>query len=301
MTGLGVCARACHLEGMLRVSRNHDVEGAKGGSLGILSCALWLGLSACAHGARPVPGAATPDLAAQLAGLEQRLAERDQLVTQLESRLSLLEAEQRQLRYAVAEREAAPAVGLRETVRIGENSPAREERAESRRHEQRPVLRLYENRRNSEMPLESIPEVTERLPVAPLPASLGLGRAPEPSTDSDPYLSAIDLVRRRDFAAALAALGAFLRDHPSDERVARAQFWRGEVLFAQKQYAEALGAFETSLSREPRGEKAPDSLLKIGLCHRRLGAPDRARAAIDKLKLQFPQSNAARLAQAEEA
>jgi TolA-binding protein len=41
--------------------------------------------------------------------------------------------------------------------------------------------------------------------------------------------------------------------------------------------------------------------LKIGLCHKRLGAPERARTAIDQLKTQFPQSNAARLAQAEEA
>jgi tol-pal system protein YbgF len=282
------------------VSRNHDVEGAKHSSLGLLSCALWLGLSGCAHGARPAPESATAAIATQLAQFEQQLAERDQLVTQLESRLSLVEAEQRQLRYALAEREAAPVAGLRDTVRIGESGPVREERAE-RRHEQRPVLRLYENRRSSDAPLESIPEVSERLPVAPLPASLGLGRAPEATTASDPYLSAIDLVRRRDFAAALAALGAFLRDYPADERVARAQFWRGEVLFAQKQYAQALSAFETALSREPRGEKAPDSLLKIGLCHKRLGAPDRARAAMDKLKLQFPQSNAARLAQAEEA
>ena len=283
------------------MSRNHDVEGAKHSSLSLFSCAIWLGLSACAHGAEPAPDGNAADVSSQLAQFEQRLAERDQLVTQLESRLSLLEAEQRQLRFALAEREAAPLVGVRETVRIGEASPVREERAESRRQEQRPVLRLYENRRSSDAPLESIPEVSERLPVAPLPASLGLGRAPEPATGSDPYLSAIDLVRRRDFAAALTALGAFLRDHPTDERVARAQFWRGEVLFAQKQYVDALSAFESALSREPRGEKAPDSLLKIGLCHKRLGAPDRARAAMDKLKLQFPQSNAARLAQAEEA
>jgi TolA-binding protein len=190
------------------------------------------------------------------------LAERDQLVTQLESRLSLLEAEQRQLRYALAEREAAP-VGLRETVRIGDAPGVREERESPRRKELRPVLRLYENHRMSEAGLEPVPVVSERLPVAPLPVaplpeSLGLGKTREPAGASDPYLSAIDLVRRRDFPAALAALTSFLRDYPADERVARALFWRGEVLFAQKHYGEALSAFETSLSREPRGEKAPD-------------------------------------------
>lgn len=294
------------------MSRGHNVELAQGpGSWGA-ACALSIALVACSHGAKP---AATPEkvaaeLGARVTQLEQRLADREQLVTQLESRLSLLEAEQRQMRYALAEREAAP-LGLHETVRIGETAPAREERRPERKAEPRPVLRLYENRRPSELrgdtELESVPQVSERLPVAPLPDGLAHERARaevavlRPELGGDPYLSAIDLVRRRDFPAALSALSAFLRDHPADERAGRALFWRGEVLFAQKQYADALSAFETSLSREPRGEKAPDSLLKIGLCHRRLGAPERAREALNQLKTQFPQSNAARLAQAEEA
>jgi tol-pal system protein YbgF len=171
------------------------------------------------------------------------------------------------------------------------------------------VLRLYENRRPNasldEAGLEPVPQVSERLPVAPLPDAPGPMRARDSGSSAektgDPYLVAIDLVRRRDFGAALDALSVFLRDHPGDERVGRAQFWRGEVLFAQRQYADALSAFESALSREPQGEKAPDSLLKIGLCHKRLGAPERARAAMRQLKTQFPQSHAARLAQAEEA
>jgi tol-pal system protein YbgF len=294
------------------VSRGHNVENPRGRRSVALACALWLSASACAHATKPAPGSAPTqaDLAQRVAKLAQRVEERERLVTQLESRLSLLEAEQRQLRYALAERETPPP-GLHETVRIGADPAAQEERASPRRSEPRPVLRLYENRRASapldEAGLESVPQVSERLPVAPLPDSLGMERAREPGGSSaansagDPYLTAIDLVRRRDFAAALGALSAFLRDHPGDERVGRALFWRGEVLFAQRLYADALMAFEGSISREPRGEKAPDSLLKIGLCHKRLGAPDRARAVMRQLKTQFPQSHAARLAQAEEA
>jgi tol-pal system protein YbgF len=266
-----------------------------------------LGSSGCAQAA---PASAAPStvsvdqVAAQMSALQQKLDERDELVTQLEGRLSLLEAEQRQLRFALAEREAAP-VGLRETVRIG----AREEREREPKREPRPVLRLYEDHRPSEAALAPVPEVSERLPIAPLPESLGLakGRPPSESVGSareqnkDPYRSAIDLVRRRDFGAALSALSQFIATHPDDERVGKAQFWRGEVLFAQKNYGPALSAFESSLSEEPQGEKAADSWLKIVLCHKRLGAPERARAAIKQLKAQFPQSNAARLAQAEEA
>ncbi len=237
-------------------------------------------------------------MAVKVAALQEKLDEREQLVTQLESRLSLLEAEQRQLRFALAEREAAP-LGVRETVRIG----AQEEPPREPKRAQRPVLRLYEERRSGEAALAPVPQVDERLPVAPLPVGLGGPPRPPPgeAEPSDPYLAAIDLVRRRDFPAALSALSRFISSHPGDARLARAEFWRGEVLFAQKSYGNALSAFETALKQEPHGEKAADSLLKIGLCHKRLGAPERAREAIKQLKAQFPQSHAARLAQAEEA
>jgi tol-pal system protein YbgF len=260
-------------------------------------------VSACAHAApyEPTtpPEAQQAALAEELDLLRHELDERALLVTQLEGRLSLLEAEQRQLRELLAEREAAP-LGLRETVRIGERTERGEPRA-SRRSEERPVLRLGPGteRRASEAPaLQPIPEVSERLPIAPLPPAPA-AYAPPPAQDL--YLEAMDLVRRRDFAGALEKLDAFLAARPNDGRTTRALFWRGEVLFAQKRYELALAAFEGALNREPRGEKAADALLKIGLCHRRLGAPERARAALEQLKAQFPDSYAARLAQAEEA
>jgi TolA-binding protein len=96
-------------------------------------------------------------------------------------------------------------------------------------------------------------------------------------------------------------LDIFLRrfvDHP---RAGKVMFWRGEVLFAQREYALALAAYERSLAREPRGEKAADALLKISLCHRQLGSPERARSALERLKSQFPDSEAALMVQREDA
>lgn len=276
-----------------------------GGSARALAAAcLPVLLTACAHApaaeyANP-PQARQAALAEELDLLRHEVDERALLVAQLESRISLLEAEQRQLRQTLAEHETAP-LGLRETVRIGERGE-REPRTSIRGEEPRPVLRLGAgaDRRPIEMPpLQPVPQVSERLPVAPLPPALAGTGAYPPSQDL--YLEAMDLVRRRDFAGALDKLDAFLAQRPDDGRATRALFWRGEVLFAQKRYEPALAAFEGALSREPRGEKAADALLKIGLCHRRLGAPDKARAALERLKAQFPDSYAARLAQAEEA
>jgi tol-pal system protein YbgF len=110
------------------------------------------------------------------------------------------------------------------------------------------------------------------------------------------YVHALDLLRRRELPEALRELAAFLRGFPGDPRVARAQFWRGEILYAQRDFAGALAAFEQSLVRDPSGDKAPDTLLRIVRCQQRLGAHERARAALNKLRTQFPDSEAARVA-----
>lgn len=174
-------------------------------------------------------------------------------------------------------------------------------------------------------PLESVPAVNERLSVMPVPPV----RRPETGTDapsSSPprpraaaptpaptrvhesdargeaedaealYVRALDLVRQRSFAPALAAIDALLAAHPRHPHAVRALFWRGEILFAQHAYARALETFERALAREPSGDKAPNALLRIALCHARLGAPDRAREALEALRIRFPDSEAAHMA-----
>ncbi len=299
--------------------------------------AAWLAVSLCAlspacagQGAQVTASgqAAAQGAQAELESLRAQLAERDRRLNQLEGRLSLLEASQRELRYALAESAREP---LRNTVTLGERAPVPEagprkaskvSPAESAREESRPVLRLYEERSSkvrvdnvgggegasdarggrARSPLMPVPEVTERLPVAPVPSLTSVSSsAPAASDPTEQYKRALDLVRQRAFPQALRVLDDFVLQFGRDPRVAKAMFWRGEVLFAQRDYAAALRAYEASLSKEPRGEKAPDSLLKIGLCHRHLGASQRAREAMRELRTQFPESAAARLLSEEDA
>ncbi len=238
----------------------------------------------------------------ELSELRTALAAREKQLHQLENRLALLEAEQRQLRYAVAERE--PVQGVRETVRIGASRRSQDLGSErdAGAEEPRPVLRLMgERRREREpAPLMPIPIVSEKLPIAPLPENVEV----PPGEVSDPaehYRRAIDMVSRRELDLALTSLTDFLVRHPSHTLSPKVMFWRGEVLFAKRDYGRALDAFESAVAREPRGDKAADSLLKISMCHERLGAKDRARATLERLKAQFPESDAARLAAQEDA
>ena len=136
-------------------------------------------------------------------------------------------------------------------------------------------------------------------PVTSVATPVSVKPAAAKPEDDDLYLHALDLLRRRELPEALRELDAFVGASPGDPRIARAQFWRGELLFAEHQFARALSAYEQALLRDSTGDRAAETLLRIARCHRRLGASERARAALLRLRTQFPDSAAARQAEHE--
>jgi tol-pal system protein YbgF len=271
---------------------------------------LALILGACAHVA-PAPVTHAPD--AELARLRGELAQREQLITQLEGRLALAEAGQRQLRdeleRAYEARNEAPAQreGQRESVRIGRARPGPEPAHEIAEPEPaRPMLRLHSDRprayahADSELTSTWTPPATsERLRVVPLPdvpakPAQTTAAAPTAAPQSDDlYLRALDLLRRHEFAEAQRELDAFVAARPSDPRVGKAHFFRAELYYAERDYARALVAYQQSLARDASGDKAPDAMLRSALCQLALGARDQARATLQALRAKFPDSEAA--------
>jgi len=108
------------------------------------------------------------------------------------------------------------------------------------------------------------------------------------------YDAALALVNARQYGPGLEALTAFLVKWPDHPYVDHAMYWRGECYFAQGDYARAAEQFEGVLARFPAGMKAPDALLKLGMCHQKLGHAAQARACFDRLAQDYPQSDAAR-------
>lgn len=107
------------------------------------------------------------------------------------------------------------------------------------------------------------------------------------------YDHAISLVNGRKNAEALEALNAFLVKWPDHPYAENAMYWRGEIFFSQGDYLKAAEQFDAVVARF-NGRKAPDALLKIGMCHDKLGAPTRANDYWARLKRDYPQSDAAR-------
>jgi tol-pal system protein YbgF len=274
----------------------------------------WLVLScACASAAPASKGEREPD--AETRALVAAQAGQARRIEELEARIALLEADARHVREvsnaapprsgetiriapptAASESPAAPA--LTEIVSRSEPEP----RGDTRRI---PSYRLYGQKTNSARePLAAVPEVSETLPVAPLPEQrakrLPLTAAAHEGTDpTADYRAALRMLHDRHFDEASSAFGAFLADNPAHPLASNAIYWRGEARYAKRDYAEALADFESLLERFPNGEKAPDALLKVALCFRKLGAEDKAQLYFRRLRTTYPNSQAASIASRE--
>ena len=149
----------------------------------------------------------------------------------------------------------------------------------------------------------SVQRIDETLPEeAPNGGSAGppiqAAGAPRPSA-LDPeakraYDAALALVNQKQFAQALEAFAAFLVKWPDHPNADNATYWRGECYFAQGEFARAAEQFEGVLTRFPMGNKVPDALLKLGMAEEKLGNPQKANQAYERLQREFPRSEPAR-------
>jgi tol-pal system protein YbgF len=111
-------------------------------------------------------------------------------------------------------------------------------------------------------------------------------------TPAQQFNHAFGLVKQADYPAAETALRAFVTQHPNDPLAANAQYWLGETYYARNKYMEAAEAFAEGYKRYPKGPKAPDELLKLGMSLARADQKKSACVAFAQLE-QLPGSSAA--------
>lgn len=265
-------------------------------------------MSACASAPAPSPTSAPQN--AELVALRAQHVEQARRIAELEARLSLLEADARRARD-----DAGAALRSGESVRIGAapseppsyaaaaSEPVRAEPEDD--EGKRPSLRLYGNSSSGSVaqraPLPPVPVVNERLPVVPLPEqraakSLRAAAATSAEGATEPYRKGLRALQERRFDDALALFATFVATNPSHELVASALYWRGEAHYAKRDYRAASQELETLLERYPKTTRAPEALLKLGLSYRKLGVAQQADQVFQRLRTDFPQSQAAQAA-----
>jgi tol-pal system protein YbgF len=129
---------------------------------------------------------------------------------------------------------------------------------------------------------------TAQRPAAPAAAApSGRAKLP-PGSTQDQYNYAYKLLVQSDYADAEGAFREFLGAHPQDPLAGNAQYWLGETFYVRQQYEQAASAFLTGYQGYPKGAKASDSLLKLGMSLAALKKNPEACAALGQLSKQFP-------------
>lgn len=114
------------------------------------------------------------------------------------------------------------------------------------------------------------------------------------------YDAALADARGGQCARAIEGLASFLVRWPDHPHAASAMYWRGECLLATGDARRAIEQFEGALARSSSAHLSSGALFKLAQSHRRAGDAARARVFADRLQREFPTSDAAARARAEE-
>jgi tol-pal system protein YbgF len=105
---------------------------------------------------------------------------------------------------------------------------------------------------------------------------------------SEQYNTAFGLLKQADYPAAEEALKTFIAQHPKDALAGSAQYWLGETYYARGRYPEAASIFAEGYKNYPKGTKAADDLLKLGMSLARANQKQNACVAFAQLDHDFP-------------
>jgi tol-pal system protein YbgF len=110
------------------------------------------------------------------------------------------------------------------------------------------------------------------------------------------YDAALVLFRAGDFQGAIRSLQTFLVRYPQSAYVPSAHYWIGNAHYALKDYRNAITAQQTVIERFADTPRAPEALLNIAASQEELKQRTAARATLQRLLKEYPESDSAKLA-----
>lgn len=118
-------------------------------------------------------------------------------------------------------------------------------------------------------------------------------------TDEDSlYRKALIEINLQNYKAAIPLFDQFIKKFPKSTLADNAQYWKGEALYAQKQYPQAVLEFQQVIKKYPKSDKVPAAILKQGYSFFELQNHLDSKAFLQKVIADFPGTDEA--AQAKE-
>ena len=112
------------------------------------------------------------------------------------------------------------------------------------------------------------------------------------------YAAALATFRAREHGQAVLDFMDFIATYPRHPLAVNAQYWIAEAYYAQRDYRQASLEFGKVLEYGGTQAKAPDALVKMGLCYASLRDSPRAQQTWQRVVHEYPRSDAAGTARA---
>ena len=114
---------------------------------------------------------------------------------------------------------------------------------------------------------------------------------PQDITIEKQYEFATSFLQVGDYATAERAFREFVTSHPDHELAGSAQFWYAETFRIRQLYTDAASAYLEGYQKYPKGKKAPDNLLRLGVSMVQIGEKDQGCKMINGVEKEFPEAN----------
>ena len=101
------------------------------------------------------------------------------------------------------------------------------------------------------------------------------------------YENAFSMLKKENYDVAQKEFSFFLDEYPDHPLAGNAKYWLGETYYVQNNYEDAAKAFAEAYKKSPKGPKAADNLLKLGLSLSGMGRNDDACVALQQLEKEF--------------
>lgn len=108
--------------------------------------------------------------------------------------------------------------------------------------------------------------------------------------------AAMALLKASNYALAERAFNNFLSRYPDSAYVAQSYYWLGNTHFAQRDFANALPAYQAVYKRFSMSPKAADAMFYTASCQVELNQTIEARETLEALLKKYPKSPAAGIA-----
>lgn len=136
------------------------------------------------------------------------------------------------------------------------------------------------------------PPATVQLPQGAQPAQ-PMPAGPNELADLD---RAFQLVRNKQYDAAVGAYKQFIGAYPNSENTPTAYYWLGQVYFAKRDYDSAQKQFQTVVSRYPDNPKTDEAMLRLAYIYQSKGDNAKAMSTYGDIVKRYPGKPSAQMA-----